>query len=62
MDDYRVYRLNDGGSIAAAELIRAADDEDAVSQARKLGSNGLKCEVWQGRRLVLSLDKGELAA
>jgi hypothetical protein len=62
MDDYRVYRLNDGVSIAAAELIRAADDEDAVSQARKLGSNGLKCEVWQGRRLVLSLDKGELAA
>jgi hypothetical protein len=61
MREYRLYCLDKAGKIGFAETIEATDDQDAVSQARKLKHSALKCEVWQGRRLVLALSAQELA-
>ena len=61
MSDYRLYSLDGAGIISFADSIRAADDEDAVRQARELKSNALKCEVWHGTRLVAALDTNDLA-
>lgn len=60
LDDYRIYRLDGFGMIAPAELIAAADDHDAIRQARTIGRNGRKCELWHGHRLVIALDRREL--
>lgn len=60
MDDYRLYRVDGTGQIQLVELLKAGDDDDAVQQARKLGRDGLKCEVWQGRRLVTTLQSQDL--
>lgn len=59
-DDYRVYRLDAVGMIAPMELVAAPDDDEAIRQARRLGRNGRRCELWQGKRLVVSLDSQEL--
>lgn len=61
MSDYRLYSLDGAGSISFADWIRADDDEHAVRQARKLKSSALKCEVWQGSRLVATLGSNDLA-
>ncbi len=59
-DDYRIYRLDAVGMIAPTELIAAPDDNEAIRQARRIGRNGRKCELWQGKRLVVALDRQEL--
>lgn len=61
MDDYRVYRLDGVGQIGFVELFEAIDDGDAIAQARQLGRHGLKCELWRGRRLVITLNSCDLA-
>ena len=55
MSDYRIYGLNGGGEISFAEWIEAADDTDAIQQARSHNHAALKREVWQANRLVGSL-------
>ena len=55
MTDYRVYRFDGGSRIELAEWVDAADDDDAVRKAHELGKRSAKCELWQGKRLVLSL-------
>lgn len=60
MEEYRIYRLNHVGGIEPTELIEAVDDHDAIRQARALGRNALKCELWQNGRLVLTLSSQEL--
>ncbi len=59
-DDYRIYRLDAVGMIEPTELIAAPDDDEAIRQARSIGRNGRKCELWQGKRLVVTLDRQEL--
>lgn len=61
MEDYRLYRLDAAGQIMLVERVEASDDTDAIRQAHLLGKNGLKCEVWQDRRLVTTLDDHDLA-
>ena len=60
MSDYRLYCLDGSGNIGFADWIRAADDRDAVAQARLLKRAARKCEVWQGNRLVATLDTSDL--
>ena len=45
-----------------AEWIDAANDNDAVRQARVLKQDAQKCEVWNGNRLVARLDSEDLVA
>jgi hypothetical protein len=61
MSEYRLYCLDGTGSISFADWIEADDDEHAVRQARELKSSALKCEVWQGSRLVITLNATDLA-
>jgi hypothetical protein len=61
MSEYRLYCLDGAGSISFADWIQADDDEGAVRQARELKSSALKCEVWQGSRLVATLNANDLA-
>ena len=58
---YRLYCLNREGSISTADWIEAADDADAIDKAREMKRYGLKCEVWQERRLVAKLEARDLA-
>jgi hypothetical protein len=61
MSAYRLYCLDDSGHISVAEWIEAVDDEDAARKAREIDCNALKCEVWQGERLVAKLDAQDLS-
>ena len=49
---YRVYFLDGVNRFTRTEAVEAASDEDAVHQARGLMSGSIKCEVWDGQRLV----------
>ena len=52
MVDYRLYWLDGARRIAgAADIVSAADDDDAIAQARS-AARASRCELWQGRRLV----------
>ena len=59
---YRVYCLDAAGRIDFAEVLLAADDSDAVVKARATHNGARKCEIWQGKRLVASLDVDDLAS
>ncbi|QYE36267.1 MULTISPECIES: hypothetical protein [Sphingosinicellaceae] len=53
MLDYRFFKLNAGGVVDTAQVLRLPSDEAAVVHARGFG-NGSAVEVWVGaRRLVL---------
>jgi len=60
LNDYRLYRLDGMGRIADAEFFEACDDEDAIRQAQVLCRNAIKCEVRQGSRLVMALNRRNL--
>lgn len=59
MAAYRFYCLDGEGRITFAEWIDARDDVDAVRKARDLRLHAPKCEVWQGKRLVATLNARE---
>jgi hypothetical protein len=50
------------GSLDFVETIMAADDKAAIREARHLKRRARKCEVWEGRRLVATLEADDLAA
>jgi hypothetical protein len=56
MLDYRLYCFDGGNHVWAAEWLTAADDAEAVQTARQMNL-GTKCEVWEGQRLVASIDR-----
>jgi hypothetical protein len=62
MREYRLYCLNDLGNLDFVDLIIAADDPAAIIKARNLKRHARKCEVWEGRRLVASLQAEDLVA
>jgi hypothetical protein len=62
MREYRLYCLNDLGNLDLVDVIIAGDDSAAISRARALKRHARKCEVWEGRRLVASLQSDDLAA
>lgn len=61
MADYRIYCMDGVGKIHFAEEIEAEDDTVAIGIARASKANAIKCEVWQGKRLVAKLDAQDLA-
>ena len=61
MAEYHLYCLDHGGKSVEAQVITAATDEDAVSQARAL--KGLRqCEVWRDSRLIATITDFDHAA
>jgi hypothetical protein len=56
MAEYRLYCLDGLGHLSLADWIEAEDDVHAVKQARKMKDGALRCEVWQGKRLVARLN------
>ena len=62
MSNYKLYCMQSQGNLHFAEWIEAQDDAEAIEMARKLKKDALKCEIWDGRRLVAVLDARELAA
>jgi hypothetical protein len=60
MVDYRLYCLDGAGKIKLADEIVASDDAEAIENARDTHRGGRKCEVWQGSRLVATLDTHDL--
>jgi hypothetical protein len=61
MPDYRLYCLDREGKISFAENIAARSDEEALRKAHDMKLHALRCEVWEGRRLVGALDVTDLA-
>jgi hypothetical protein len=57
MKEYRVY-IFDYGHVNASHSVMAADDADAIEQAKAkyLADNDL--EVWEDRRFVVRLKPG----
>ena len=53
--------MDGAGSIHFAEEIEAEDDVAAIGIARASKANAIKCEVWQGKRLVAALSATDLA-
>ena len=55
---YRLFWINGAGRItAAADLIEAMSDDDAIRQARDL-AKGRAVEIWCGARRVATLGDG----
>jgi hypothetical protein len=51
LPNYRLYRLDGAGKISAAEWLEAADDDQALRQARTRCTTGT-FELWDRYRLV----------
>ena len=62
MREYRLYCLNELGTLDLVDTVIAADDRVAINAARDLKRHARKCEVWEGRRLVATLQGDDLAA
>ncbi len=54
--NYQLYSLDGLGRMLAAVEIKASNDSQAISMAREMKRNTIKCEVWRRRRLVAVLD------
>ena len=59
---YRMYCMDGVGSISLAVEIEASTDEEAIARAREMKPDALKCEIWNGSRLVSSLHRQDLAS
>ena len=55
MANYRIYCIDGGDRVAAADWVEADDDEAAIARVKELHA-GYKCEVWLGQRLVTRVD------
>ena len=55
MAAYRVYCMDGVNKVVRAEWVEAESDEEALSAARELMGECVKCEIWQGQRLVAKL-------
>ena len=51
MFEYRIYCLNKEGRFSKVSEVVTAGDSEALARARELRHAG-GCEVWQGNRLV----------
>ena len=61
MPDYRIYCLDGAGKIDFAQELSANSNQEAIAKAQQLYRKTLKCEIWQGRRLVATLNSQDLA-
>ena len=55
----RFESLYEPGKILSLSFWR---DEEAIEKARAMNRKGLKCEIWNGERLVATLHAQDLAA
>ncbi len=62
MREYRLYCLYEAGNLDLPDTIIAADDRTAIDQACDLKRHARKCEIWEARRLVATLEAQDLAA
>lgn len=56
MASYRLYGLDGVKKVASGEWFEADTDADAIEAARNM-MDGHDCELWQGTRLVIRLDR-----
>jgi hypothetical protein len=61
MPDYRLYCLDGEGRISLADWIEAETDEEAIEKALTMKHGARKCEIWQRRRLVKTLNAQDLS-
>ena len=54
-ENYRYYCLDAAGKLHDAAWFEAKSDDDAIEFVRTEHPNS-KCEIWQGKRLVASLE------
>ena len=52
---YRLYTFDLALSAVSADFIKAVSDEEAIAQTEAAGF-GSKCEIWDGKRLVATLE------
>ena len=57
---YRVYLLDGANRFTRAEVVEAACDDEAARQARNLLRDFVKCEIWNGEKLVASMSADDL--
>ena len=55
MAEYRLYCLNDAGRFTRVHEIKANNDAEALARARAM-KLPTKCELWEGRRKVATLE------
>lgn len=53
---YRVYTLDEWGRIGFAEDFQAESDEQALWLASDVSPRARRRELWEGRRLVATVD------
>jgi len=49
--DYRFFKMNAGGAVDTAQVMRLASDDLAMSHARSFGK-GTAVEIWVGARKI----------
>jgi hypothetical protein len=54
LNEYRYYRVDEVGRFHDAEWFRAASDDRAIAEVRARHP-GVKCQIWQHKRLVAKL-------
>ena len=52
---YRLYCFDGAGKVWAADWLQAASDEDAIQAAHQMDFV-VKCELWEGKRLVATIE------
>ena len=52
---YRVYCYDATDKVVTADWLDAASDEEAIARVEAMGF-GTKCEIWEGNRLVATLE------
>jgi hypothetical protein len=58
---YRVYCYDAAKKIVLSDFVEAASDEEAIAKVTAAGY-GSKCELWDERRLVASLEEERRSA
>jgi hypothetical protein len=61
MQEYRIHCFGGTGRLWTADGVTAPDDDAAIESARTI-PGVIKAEVWQGWRLVASVQSGASAA
>lgn len=57
---YRLYCLNERGTIRLAEWVEAESDEEAARKAQEIEHGAVMAELWEQNRLIATLKGGEV--
>ena len=53
---YRIYCFDGANMTLNGHVLKAQTDAEAIAEA-EAGDFGSKCEIWEGRRLVATLER-----